>query len=495
MAKLYFSTSDDISRSLIAKVKKGELIRIYRGIYTDASYADVEKIVYSKWHEIVNYLFPSAIAAYRTAHELRPVDGVIYIVKDGVSRRKISIGGMLTIELSAGNTSELTEPFLPTIFRSSPARQYLENLALSRTKVKKSLGKEWVEQHLSTVLRRQNGEDELNNIRDQTRIFAIKHGFEHEFSTLENIISSLLSTHPYGGILESEIAIAISQNTPFDVGRIDLFHSLADYLLRCNLEAVPYTYNKSSWKHLAFFESYFSNFIEGTEFEIDEAEEIVFTGSTVHERHEDSHDVLAVFNQVSDLQSMSVTPSTADELIEVLQQSHFDFMRERKNKRPGKFKERVNKAGSSVFVHPSELVGTLTKAFDIYITLPKGLESAIFMQFIISECHPFDDGNGRLSRIMMNRELHSVDLHKIIVPTVHRDSYLNGLRKATRSGKFATIAKVFYQLQHYSASIDWDSYGDSRETLEEHKANLLPDEGVPTFNKVIRKFKFTPPPE
>ena len=27
------------------------------------------------------------------------------------------------------------------------------------------------------------------------------------------------------------------------------------------------------------------------------------------------------------------------------------------------------------------------------------------MQFLISEVHPFDDGNGRLSRIMMNAEL------------------------------------------------------------------------------------------
>lgn len=86
------------------------------------------------------------------------------------------------------------------------------------------------------------------------------------------------------------------------------------------------------------------------------------------------------------------------------------------------------------FVKPDDVVGTLTKAFEIYETLSKGLERAIFMQFMISECHPFDDGNGRLSRIMMNSELHAAELHKIIVPTVHRDSYLNGLRQATRNG-------------------------------------------------------------
>ncbi len=495
MAKLYFSTSDDVSRALTSRVKKGELKRIYRGIYTDANYAEIEKIAASNWHEIVHYLFPNAIAAYRTAHELRPVDGRIYIVKDDVSRRKISIGGALTIELLEGNTTELTEPFLPTLSRSSPARQYLENLSISRSKTKKSLGKEWVEQRLSTELRRENGENELNKIRDQARTFASKYGFESEFSKLNDIISSLLSTHSEGGCLVSEIAIATSQKVPFDIGRIDLFQSLADYLQRCNLEAASYTYNKSGWRNLAFFESYFSNFIEGTEFEIDEAEEIVFNGCTINGRREDTHDVVAVYRQVSDLQAMSETPSSADELIEALQQTHFDIMRERKDKRPGKLKERVNKAGSSVFVKPNELVGTLTKAFEIYEALPKGLESAIFMQFMISECHPFDDGNGRLSRIMMNRELHSADLHKIIVPTVHRDSYLNGLRQATREGKFATIAKVFYQLQHYSASIDWIVYGDARDVLEGHKAHLLPDDGVTTFNRVIRNFKLNPPPQ
>ena len=50
----------------------------------------------------------------------------------------------------------------------------------------------------------------------------------------------------------------------------------------------------------AFFEAYFSNFIEGTEFEIDEAEEIVFGGVIPEERPADAHDVLGTFGVVTD---------------------------------------------------------------------------------------------------------------------------------------------------------------------------------------------------
>ena len=111
------------------------------------------------------------------------------------------------------------------------------------------------------------------------------------------------------------------------------------------------------------------------------------------------------------------------------------------------------------------------------------------MQFLISECHPFNDGNGRLSRIMLNAELHSVEQCKLILPTVHRDSYLNGLRLATRQGKFRTLVKVFFQLQNYTASINWIAYGEARETLESHLAHALPDDGVAEFNKHIRHYK------
>jgi hypothetical protein len=94
---------------------------------------------------------------------------------------------------------------------------------------------------------------------------------------------------------------------------------------------------------------------------------------------------------------------------------------------------------------------------------------------------------------MMNAELVCTEQHKIIVPTVHRDSYLNGLRQATRSGRFRTLTKVFADLQAYTGSIPWEDYGDARTTLESHYADRLPDYGVAVFNKQISTFKITLP--
>ena len=124
--------------------------------------------------------------------------------------------------------------------------------------------------------------------------------------------------------------------------------------------------------------------------------------------------------------------------------------------------------------------------FELYQLLNDGLEKALFMQFMISEVHPFDDGNGRLSRIMMNAELVKVAQYKIIIPSVCRDNYLNGLRLASRDNNFRTFCKTIDQAQAYTASINWLDYGDAREKIEADCANLTSDEGLPFFNRVLR---------
>ena len=135
----------------------------------------------------------------------------------------------------------------------------------------------------------------------------------------------------------------------------------------------------------------------------------------------------------------------------------------------------------------------IAQDFESYQQLTPGMARAIFMQFIVAERHPFDDGNGRLARTMMNAELVFAEHTKIIVPTVHRDIYLNGLRQATRSGRFRTLTKVFADLQAYTDSIPWEDYGEARATLELHYANRLPDDGVAVFNRRLPGFRIALP--
>lgn len=490
--KLYFSEDAKKSKTLSLRSRKGELKRIHKGIYTNACYENIEQLVLNRWYEVVHFLYPTGIAIFRSAHELRPVNGIVFIGADIEKRRKITVASILTIEVLPGSTTGCIEPFLPQMSRSAPARQYIENLMQARGAHKKSLGREWVEARLCFILQQDNGEKRLNEIRESAKRFAKINALDDVFKKLNLMISALLSTH-HSSVLCSKEAIAQAKKEPVDSNRILLFENLSTYLQRCELSCVDYSFNKLSWNNLAFFESYFSNYIEGTAFEIDEVEEIIFQNGEIDNRHLDSHDVLSVYQQVSDYQSMSLLPESFDEFITLLQSRHFEMLNVRGNKNPGKLKSKINKADRTTFVSPEKLLGTLKEAFLIYQRIPKGLASAIFMQFIIVECHPFDDGNGRLSRIMMNAELHSVGQHKIIIPTVHRDSYINGLGMASRCGDFRALVKVFFQLQGYTASINWSDYGAAREALESHCADQLPDDGIAVFNKQIRHFKFTAP--
>ncbi len=489
MAQLIFPNDEAHSKQLSKKVASGELKRIRQGIYTDAPYEKINELVNKQWYKIVDYLYPSAIASHSTAETLKPVNGLVYITANIQVRKKIKVADSLTIDVLPGNTKLLTEMFMPELSRTAPARHLMENLQISHRDVNapKSLGKIWVEESLSKLLDR-HGEKELNKIRDLALKNAEKLKLNKEAKMLDGLIGAILSTQPINN-LDSPQAIALAKKEPYDPHRITLFTDFSDYLKRCEVDSAAYEYNTASWRHLSFYESYFSNYIEGTEFEIDEAEKIIFEKTNITNRKQDSHDVLAVYDLTSDYTEMATLPDNADELLNLLTERHAIIMKERPDKMPGILKSKANKAGDTLFVLPSHVEGTLSQAFSIYQSLPQGLHRAIFMQFLIAECHPFDDGNGRLARIMMNAELVATEQHKIIVPTVHRDSYLNGLRQATRSSKFRTLTKVFASLQAYSASINWQDYGEARTTLQEHMADKLPDQGVAIFNKQLAKFK------
>ena len=489
MPKLIFAKDTPEAKQFSKAVAQGKLKRIRQGIYTDAAWEDIPSLLHRKWYQIVEYLYPSAVVSHATAVSLLPENKVVYITAPVKIRKKIQISDLLTIEVLPGDVEHLKEPFQPNSFRSSPSRYLLENLQISHKDVAapKSLGKHWAEQELCRLLERY-GEKELNRIRDEARANCSVLKMEKEFHALERLIGAILSTQSITA-LSTERAIAVAKKEPFDTTRIEMFESLAKYLRQCQFVSRPYQYSASSWRNLSFFESYFSNYIEGTEFEIEEAEQIVFEKHEISNRHQDSHDVLAVFDVVQDYTEMSTFPNSVEELLDLLMQRHSLIMDARPEKRPGQLKIKENKAGDTVFVSPEQIEGTFAQAFPMYQSLNEGLARAIFIQFLVTECHPFDDGNGRLARIMMNAELVNVEEVKIIVPTVHRDSYLNGLRGATRSNKFRTITKVFSDLHGYTNSIEWGDYSEARATLENHFAHKLPDQGVAVFNRQISKYR------
>jgi len=140
---------------------------------------------------------------------------------------------------------------------------------------------------------------------------------------------------------------------------------------------------------LPFYEAYFSNYIEGTEFTLDEAASIVFDEQVPAGRPQDAHDILGTYRLVSDAGDMARTPADSDDVIRLLKSRHRRLMEARQDKHPGSFKERVNRAGSTVFVSPDLVEETLRRGFDAGRPLIDPFARAIYLGFLVSEVHPF----------------------------------------------------------------------------------------------------------
>jgi len=232
-----------------------------------------------------------------------------------------------------------------------------------------------------------------------------------------------------------------------------------------------------SYQNFAFFEAYFSNFIEGTEFAVDEAKAIIETDTPQPLRDEDSHDILGTYRIVADKEQLSRSPENAAELVELLRERHGVLLSARVSKKPGEFKDKNNRAGNTEFVDWRLVTGTLKKGFDLYKMLENPFAKAAYMMFLISEVHPFLDGNGRVARVMMNAELSARNLSKIIIPTVYRVDYLGAIKKLTKRGEPDTYVRMLERAYQFSSTV----YGEDMVAMEAYlrSCNAFEvDEGV-----------------
>ena len=91
-----------------------------------------------------------------------------------------------------------------------------------------------------------------------------------------------------------------------------------------------------------------------------------------------------------------------------------------------------------------------------------------------SEIHPFADGNGRVSRIMMNAELTAAGQSKIIVPTVFRPDYIGALRRLSRNGDPDVLISAMTRLRDFGRTLSGADFQTMRRQLED--ANAFKDE-------------------
>ncbi len=451
-------------RKHIAALKEqGRIRSIGPRLYTSVPEDKLESVVRSSWAVIVSKLFPAALISHITALTYQPTkSGEIYLTAS--TNRNLKLPG-LTIRLMRGPAPIASDAEFMGMKASSFERALLENLAAAKgTLVGRVMPQEGIESRLEDILRNKD-EESLNSVRDKAKEISKWLNMDLEFKRLDRIIGALLGTKPKESLI-GEHAIARSQGSAFDPKCFNRLEVLFAHLRHLPLKEIKEK-NKSPehFNHKAFFEAYFSNYIEGTIFEIKEAEGIVFDNRFPSARPIDAHDILSTYRIVSDPNEMRRLPKSPEDLEEILKYRHKFLFEERPDILPGEFKTKNNQAGSTIFVHPDYVKGTLQKGFELYQSLPAGLARAVFVQFFISDVHPFNDGNGRISRIMMNAELYAQGLATIIVPNVYRSDYLLNLKALSRRSDPENYARMLLIAHEFSA-LDFSDYPGIKSTIE-----------------------------
>jgi fido (protein-threonine AMPylation protein) len=469
--------SAERSREIGNLEKEGLIRKIAPRIYTSSLKEPPEKIIRRNWYRLVSDLFPDALLSHRSALERMPThEGHLYLTRS--HKNTLGLPG-LTLHFVQGHGPLEDDPlFFGKLKVSGLARAWLENL--QRTKgtgeATKTLSRQHLEEKIEAFLR-VKGEDAVNQVRDRASAIAPILGMAKEFTELSQLLADLLGTGLSTNLV-SPIARARVFGEPVDPARIRLFESVYEELVKGDYPDYP-DQNKSTqaYQNFAFFESYFSNYIEGTEFTVEEAKQIIATAAPLPARDEDSHDVLGTYQIVSNRREMSILPNSPDHLLRLLRERHAELLSARKTKNPGEFKDKNNRAGATEFVDKELVTGTLKKGFDWYSLLQHPFARAAYMMFLISEVHPFLDGNGRIARVMMNAELSSKSLSKIIIPTVYREDYMGALKKLTKQHDAATYIRMMLRVWEFSSYIHDQSLDDMERYLIASNAFLSPKEG------------------
>ncbi|MBP2448626.1 Fic family protein [Rhizobium leguminosarum] len=469
MPLLFTPTGNEAEDRKIRRMyEAGNLERIANGIYYEARGESKEVEIRRNWQKLVAKLVPGGVVTDRTGIETKPIQFSaagphnVYVSAPR-SRATIELPG-LSIHVRNGLGPMTGDIQYLGTHLAGQERRLLDNLTPSRARDgqgARTLGEAAVEAKLDEWCRT-SGAEFLNGIRDRARELASFLGRELEFKRLNGMIGTLLNTHQ--GRIVTPQGRARAAGTPVDVACLDRFAKLLAYMA----DRAPHTVlNQDTTPDRvmagSFVEAYFSNYIEGTEFAIEEATEIVYGGKIPEDRPEDGHDVLGTYLQLVYTGGRSPSATTFDEFKDEIRTRHAQLMESRPSVRPGQFKTIANRAGDTSFVAPDVMEGTLKEGHAILRSIDDPFRRALFLHYMMAEVHPFNDGNGRISRILMTRELMSAGLSRIVIPTVFRDDYLDAMRALSRRDDPSILVRSLEFCQRVSAAC---SASSSSEAIE-----------------------------
>lgn len=471
---VYFADDFRHPEEASRRVRDGTLLRLYRGVYSDDANLTPEEAVRLHWRTIVGRLMPNAVVTGRTGFTGLPVQQGTeqYLFVSHPRSTDLKLPGLVVSpdQTTAGPNSDDT-PLVDGLYQASEQRALVDNLkAARRVKRRPSRNLTRDELHDQVVrLATTRTPEQRQRLLDAVARIAQRSGKQAAVEDINVFFESASGKRPTMDTRSSAMKVA-QKGKPYDANRVKLFNSLADVYARQSPVVMSTKPGDSRKRLLPFYEAYFSNYIEGTEFTIEEAEKIALDGIIPADRPGDAHDILGTFKIVSDTEEMGMSLDSADEFVEALRRRHTSIMEGRPDFAPGEFKSTSNRAGSTIFVDPDKVEGTLRAGWAALNRIDDPFARANFVMFMVSEVHPFADGNGRVARIMMNGELERAGQSRIIVPTILRLEYMSALSGITNNHNPQALRSVLRFAQQYTNQIDFSSLAAANTILSRTSA-------------------------
>lgn len=485
-----FFSSTSASSSLTRGVKAGRLRKIASKLYTDDLVSPVEEVVLKHRLEIVAYFYPGAVISHRSALEgnVSP-RGKFHITLPGAAEPIRKLPG-LEIRIWPGPGPQSEDARIPLLdgkelFTASQQRALLENLQVARARgndePKTLLAAElesWIDRYLKIF-----GAGWLEDVRKKAQDTASALGWAREMQILNSLIDAINGKiSDYKPV--TEFIRSRAKGQPFDRERLELFSKLQARLAVEQFQELPKP-SSAERENRAFWEAYFSNFIEGTKFTVEEARLIVSdqpVGKAIeHKRPLDAHDVRETYRLIIDPNISDEIPKDPPGLIELLKRRHARMMASRLVIRPGQFKTTNNEFGARVFVAPDLVEETLKRGWPASRELSSAAARALYVLFLVSEVHPFIDGNGRVSRLAMNAELEAANQARFVLPTSLRGDYLSVLEALTTKGNAEPFIKFGHKLIDMNSRMPFTDFETSHQYFRQSGALDEQPQGIAFF--------------
>lgn len=463
--------SRDLSRTSLAKgQREGRYVKIAKRIYSADTDSAPESIVAANLWQIIAEYCPDAVVVDRTAARGGRVDGgVITIATDARTTNFTLPGVHVLVRPRVSHDSDLSWP--AGLRMATPARALVDNLVESR-------GRDGRPGRTLTLAELQDWVAEKRLSRDERRFRQLEKDaveLAPELGQDPDAVRELFAAvtgEEAAAPVTGPLARAALRGTAWDDRRLETFDACARQLGRTDVPALPAPKHDGE---LPFYEAYFSNYIEGTEFTIPQARQIVESQTPPAKRAPDGHDLLGTHRCVVDPIGRATTTEDPEQAIELLRTRHRTLMAGRPDVGPGLYKDTLNRAGMTEFVHPELVHGTLLRGLARAAELPDGLPRAVYVMAVVAEVHPFADGNGRAARLMMNAELSSVGQCRIVVPTVLRNEYIAALRRFSNgNGDVTALLEVLELAWRWTAAMPWGDRAATDGQMEATNATLEP---------------------